>query len=138
MRQFALFCVAGALAFVVDAGIVQVLVGMFGVDPIIARIPSFTCAVSCTWLFNRRYTFVPSPDVSLLREWMNYVVSQLAGLTVNFVVYAVLVLTLATARQWPALAVAAGACVALVVNFFAARHLVFGMPARRDRQMDPP
>lgn len=124
-RQFALFCVAGALAFVVDAGIVQVLVGLLDADPYLARVFSFACGVTTTWLFNRRYTFTPRAGVSLAREWRNYAMTQLGGLLVNFAIYSALLMTVPLVWRWPALGVAAGACVGLVVNFAAARRLVF-------------
>lgn len=124
-RQFALFCVAGTLAFVVDACIVQGLVSGMGVDPLLARLPSFAAAVTTTWLFNRRYTFAPVPGASLSGEWLRYVLSQLAGLSVNYLVYAVLVLSLALMRAMPTLAVAAGSIAGLLANFLSARRWVF-------------
>lgn len=140
MRQFTLFCVAGGLAFLVDAGIVQTLVGLFGVDPLLARLPSFAGAVTCTWLFNRRYTFVPPAGLSLWQEASRYLLTQVAGLTVNFAVYAGLVLAFLEVRQWPVLGVAAGSCAGLLVNFVAARRWIYArpsaLPALNPRQRD--
>jgi putative flippase GtrA len=132
-RQFLLFCVAGTLGFLVDAGIVQLLVSGAGVDPLLARLPSFAAAVTTTWWFNRRYTFTPRPDSSLPAEWLRYASSQLAGLSVNYLVYASLVLAFALMRDVPALAVAMGTLSGLVVNFLAARRWAFAdAPAGRD------
>lgn len=128
MRQFALFCVSGVLATGIDAGIVQALVSLAGMDPYLARGISFLCAVTSTWLFNRHFTFAPPPGVPLHREWAKYVATQLGGFSVNFLVYAALVWAFAPVRQWPALGVAAGSLAGLSVNYLAARHLVFAGP----------
>ncbi|KQN95869.1 hypothetical protein ASF01_16000 [Stenotrophomonas sp. Leaf70] len=127
MRQFALFCIAGGLAFFVDAGVLHLLVRGLSVDPYLARLVSFMAAVTTTWLFNRRFTFLSGSGGpgSLLREWGRYVVSQLGGFTVNYAVYALLVWVIALVRQWPVLGVGAGSAAGLVVNYLLARRYVF-------------
>lgn len=127
MRQFALFCIAGGLAFLVDAGLVQLLAGWLDVDPYLARLLSFLAAVTTTWLFNRSITFSAAAGrgQALVVEWLRYVVSQLGGFTVNFAVYAVLVWAVPLVRQWPVLGVAAGSVAGLVVNFLLAKRYVF-------------
>ena len=82
MRQFALFCVSGGLAFVVDAGLTQAWVSLMGLDPWTARALSFPVAVTCTWLFNRNFTFRERRGLPLWREWLLYVGTQLGGLSV--------------------------------------------------------
>jgi putative flippase GtrA len=82
-------------------------------------------AVTCTWLFNRRYTFRPSRDLPLHREWMLYVSTQAVGLAVNLSTYAVLVWGSAVAAAWPALAVAAGSVAGLLVNYLGAKRVAF-------------
>jgi len=124
-RQFALFCVSGALAFLVDGGVVQALVSGLDANPYLARGVSFLCAVTFTWQFNRRYTFTPVAGRGLLREWRLYTSTQLGGFAVNYAVYSALVFGLAMVREWPILGVAAGSVAGLMVNFFAARRWVF-------------
>lgn len=125
MRQFALFCVSGALAFGVDGLVVQALVSLLGADPYAARIASFLCAVTFTWQFNRRYTFKPVAGVPWWREWATYTATQLGGFAVNFAVYSLLVYASDFVREWPILGVAAGSVAGLAVNFIGARRLVF-------------
>ena len=124
-HQFVLFCISGALAFLVDGGIVQTLVSLFEANPYLARGVSFLCAVTFTWQFNRRYTFTPVAGRVWWREWWLYTSTQLGGFAVNYAVYSALVFTLAVVRQWPILGVAAGSVAGLLVNFFAARRFVF-------------
>jgi putative flippase GtrA len=125
LRQFALFCVAGVIGFIVDAGLVQWLVAGFGFDPYLSRIASFLCALTATWLFNRRYTFVPRRDEPLWREWLRYFVAMLGGFAVNYGVYAAMVYALPPVRAWPVLGVAAGSIAGLVVNYASSRWWVF-------------
>jgi putative flippase GtrA len=132
MRQFALFCVAGTIGFVVDAGIVQLLVSGLGADPYAARVVSFLCAVGATWAFNRRYTFVSTRDESASREALRYLGAMLAGFAVNYGVYAALVYAYPLVREWPVLGVAVGSGAGLVVNYLSSRFWVFRQPPSRD------
>jgi putative flippase GtrA len=125
MRQFALFCVAGVIGFAVDASIVQLLVGVGHFDPYLSRLVSFLCAMTATWSFNRRYTFVPRRDESLWREWSRYFVAMLGGFALNYLTYAALVYGIPLVRVWPVLGVAAGSIVGLVVNYSSSRWWVF-------------
>lgn len=127
-RQFFLFCIAGTIGFLVDAGIVQTLVA-YGADPYLARLISFLCALTATWAFNRRYTFGAARSDRVGREWLRYFIAMLGGFAVNYAVYAVLVYSLPMIRQWPALGVAAGSIAGLVVNYFSSRFWVFGATA---------
>lgn len=125
MRQFALFCVAGALGFVVDAVVVQALVGGLHADPYLARVASFLCAMTATWAFNRRYTFASRAGERWWREWARYGVAMLGGFVVNYGVYAALVYAFPLVRAWPVLGVAAGSVAGLAVNYASSRHWVF-------------
>jgi putative flippase GtrA len=125
MRQFALFCVSGGLAFLVDAGLTQTWVSRVGLDPWSARALSFPVAVTCTWLFNRSITFRGLTTLSLHREWLLYVSTQLIGMAVNLGCYALLVAVSDTSARWPALAVAAGSVAGLLANFLGAKHVAF-------------
>lgn len=125
-RQLLLFSLSGAIAFLIDGGSVQLLVAFAAADPYLARVLSFLCAVTFTFEFNRRITFRgAAADHRWPRQWLHYVVTQLGGFAVNYVVYAALVFTLAVVARWPILGVAAGSVAGLAVNFFAARRLVF-------------
>lgn len=125
MRQFTLFCVAGGIGFLVDAGVVQLLVAHFRFDPYLSRCFSFLCALTATWLFNRRITFTTRREESVWREWLRYFTAMLGGFAVNYATYAALVYALPVVRAWPVLGVAAGSIAGLFVNFLSSRHWVF-------------
>ena len=126
MRQFIFFGIAGTLGFLVDAGLVSVLVNALDWDPYLARALSFLCAVATTFAFNRRYTFAAGARPDLARQAGHYLLAMLGGFVVNYGIYAGLVFQFELIRQWPVLGVAAGSIAGLVVNFLSARLWVFG------------
>ena len=124
-RQLALFGVGGAIGFVVDAGIVQLLVSKADANPYIARLFSFLCAATATWLFNRRYTFADRGGHSLHGEWMRYMTAMSLGFALNYATYALVVFYSDFVHDWPSIAVAAGSLPGSLVNFMGARQWAF-------------
>ena len=88
-KQLAWFGVGGFIGFLVDAGVVQLLVSKFNVDPYVGRLFSFLCAATATWLFNRHFTFHRRGDYGLFGEWSRYIVAMSAGFAINYLAYAV-------------------------------------------------
>lgn len=132
-RQIAWFGVGGFIGFVVDAGVVQLLVSTLDADPYLGRLFSFLCAATATWLFNRRFTFHERGDHGLFGEWTRYVVAMSAGFAVNYATYAAVVYFSHFVQAWPAIGVAAGSLPGAVVNFLGARHWVFSGRAKPPR-----
>lgn len=126
MRQLLLFGVAGTLGFLVDAGVVSLLVNVLDWNPYLARLVSFLCAVATTFVFNRAYTFAAT-DASgtLAQQAGRYLLAMTGGFVVNYGAYAVLVHYVALAREWPVIGVAVGSVLGLVVNFVSSRYWVF-------------
>lgn len=124
MRQFGFFCLAGGLAFFVDAGVLHGAVSA-GMDPYAGRVLSYLAAVTTTWYFNRTYTFAAKAGKPGVREWARYATSQLGGGTVNYAIYAALVYALPLVQRYPVLGVAAGSIGGLLLNFLLARRYVF-------------
>lgn len=124
-REGAWFAAGGVLGFIVDAGVLQLLVGPADWNPYLARLPSFVLAATFTWWWNRRFTFAARRGHGRTREWSLWVGVMTVGAVLNYAVYAAALATLAPVRAWPWLGVAAGSAVAAVANFAAARTLVF-------------
>lgn len=120
-----LFGVGGVIGFIVDAGVLQLLVSGLAWDRFSGRLISFLCAATATWLFNRRYTFHGIRRHSLFGEWVRYILAMSVGFACNFTAYTALVLWFDIDRQWLILAVAAGSLAGLGVNFLASRHWVY-------------
>jgi putative flippase GtrA len=126
VRRLLWFCVSGGLAFVIDAGLLHLLLAALPIDPYSARLVSVLVAMTFTWVFNRSITFADRRRSGVpLREWMAWVSTQSAGFAVNYATYALLVFSLPAVREWPVLGVAAGSLAGLVVNYVAASRLVF-------------
>lgn len=130
-REGLLFGLGGVFGFVVDATVVQVLVSAGDANPYLVRVPSFLLAASVTWWWNRRITFAHRRSHSARDEWLRWLALMAFGALLNYGVYAALVAAFVLVRQWPWLGVAAGSAAAALVNFSAARGLVFPGPEKR-------
>lgn len=128
------FGVAGVIGFLVDAGILTLLVGPLGIDPYLARVPSFLAAATTTWLVNRHWTFADRGGGVAGGQWGRYVLAMLAGGAVNYATYAALIATVPLARAWPVLGVAAGSLAGMAVNYASSNWWIFR--ARHERR-DP-
>jgi putative flippase GtrA len=130
--HFMRFCCAGGLGFVVDFTILKTIVHL-GLNPIGARLISFSVAVVVTWLVNRAWTFKahPTPGFSaLIRELASYVAVQSVGFAANFSVYTAMVIGISALNGRLLPPSIAGTAVGLLVNYLGAKHLVFRRRAR--------
>jgi putative flippase GtrA len=128
-RQIMLFAVVGVIGFIVDAGIVQLLVREFAIDPYGARVVSFLAAATTTWGFNRRYTFAGHGGGSRRRELLRYLVAMAFGFALNYGAYAACIVFWPLVRHWPAIGVAAGSAAGAIVNFLSSKYWIFRAPA---------
>jgi putative flippase GtrA len=119
------FGMVGALGFVVDGGVLKLMI-FLGMDAIAGRAVSFPVAVLSTWLANRTFTFTDRVEQSKLREASTYVAVQLVGGLANFAVYSFLVHTVAMFMDRPLAALAFGAVAGMAINYLGSKHIVFG------------
>ena len=131
--HFMRFCCVGGLGFVVDFGVLTLIVDL-GVNKIAGKPLSFSVAVVATWLVNRLWTFRghEGPKRSLAREFGSYLAVQSVGFAVNFAVYSVVIYSVPLKNEHLQLLVAslAGTAAGLVINYLGAKHLVFRRRAR--------
>ena len=119
---FLRFCAVGAIGFVVDGVVLQVLYAGFGWDPFAARAVSVLVAVTATWVLHRRYTF-RSRDPRRLAEWSRFAAVNAAGAGVNVAAYTAVLLAVPATPPLAALAV--GSALALIANYAGARLFAF-------------
>ncbi len=124
MKRFLSFGIVGAIGFCVDAGVLTALVATDVAGPIAARFFSFPLAVFVTWLLNRAFVF-GSRSKGPLSEYARYFAVQVLGAATNLLVYLSALATFPALRAWPVVPLAAGAVVALFVNFHGARTWAF-------------
>lgn len=127
-KQIICFIISGCLGFLVDAGLLHVMMA-FGVHYYSGRLVSFLAAATFTWLFNRTFTFSQTETlklfVAIFGQWFRYMVAMLLGGGVNYGVSAWLYCYFSLAQQWPITAVAMGSIAGLAVNFISAKFAVF-------------
>jgi putative flippase GtrA len=123
-KRFLWFFLAGLIGFAVDSGVLYLIKGMLGL--LIARVVSFACAVLATWLLNRCLTFRDrSARLGLFREFLGYLGLMLFGGTLNYAVYAWMVLYVRIAQDSPVLGVAAGSLSGMLLNFMTSRYFLY-------------
>ena len=124
--HFSRFCCVGGLGFLVDFGVLKIMVHA-GLDPITGRWISFSVALMATWLTNRAWTFrnQGGPKRSILKEFGAYLAVQSVGFAANFTVYSAMVkgLPMLEGRLLPPMI--AATCAGLVINFLGAKHFVY-------------
>jgi putative flippase GtrA len=120
------FVIAGAIGFVVDAGILQLLSRVLGVEVHLARLLSFLCSSATTWRINRRYTFdgrgAGGPQFT---EWLRYLWSSAAGGLVNYGTFSAWIAMAGSGGLHPIIGVAVGSIAGMSVNYALYSHYVF-------------
>lgn len=122
MRQLVSFALIGAGGFVVDVGVLLLLMSALGANPYAARVVSFLCAATFTWRLNRALTFPQAPKAGAAGQWLLFLAANAGGGVVNLAAYSALI---ATSIAPAVAAVACGSIAGLGWNFFASRQIVF-------------
>jgi putative flippase GtrA len=122
---------SGSLAFVIDAGILQLLTAVFGIHPILARIVSLSFAHVAGWLSHRRFTFrLTTPPT--FAEFVRYAGVQSTVALLNYGIF-VLILVLWPAVE-PLLALVASSGIAMFFSYFGIRFAAFRHVRRKHGQ----
>ena len=124
-RKLPGFVVVGAVGFLIDAGILTLLMTGFGLDHYSARAISFTVAVTFTWYMNRRWVFEKSTASMSGREYSSYLIVQVIGAIINLSVFVAVIEIVPQLTNMPVIPLAVGAVAALLFNFRASSRFVF-------------
>ena len=122
MSRILRFAIVGGVGFVVDAGVLALLLAATPLGPFVARLVSIGCGLTITWLCNRMLTFGPSSR-SVLSEGARYGGVGITTSIVNYLVYSVLLL----AMPWmpPLVALVIASLVAMALSYLGYSRLVF-------------
>ena len=113
----------GGLGFVIDGTILSLLVHVGAWPHYLARALSFATAVTVTWYCNRQWVFARTEDRA--REYGAYFGVQAIGAAINLGTYALVIALVPALARLPLVPLAAGAALALLFNYSAARRWVF-------------
>ena len=129
--RFIIFALVGTAGFLVDAGILQILSRMVGLEVHVARVVSFLVASGTTWRLNRRFTFGSGrSDGHQFLEWLRYLWSSAAGGLVNYGAFAAVIAVAGGRGTYPVLGVAVGSVAGMCVNYALYSRYVFRQRGR--------
>ena len=83
VQQFMKFGVVGAVAFVIDYGLMVALTELAGVEYLLSATISFTVSVVFNYLASMRYVFTHKEGLSRRREFVIFVVLSVIGLGIK-------------------------------------------------------
>ena len=131
--RFLRFCLVGVFGFVIDGGLLYLLVSN-QYDPYFARAITFPIAVTATWYLNRHWAFgIPGSVPGKGRDYRRYLLVQVAGALGNYLVYALLLIFLNHTAPNALAALAIGALVGLAINYSGSRWWVFSYSIPADQ-----
>jgi putative flippase GtrA len=122
LRHGLAFVFSGSLAFLIDAGILQLLTAILGLHPILARIVSLSFAHVAGWLSHRRFTFrLTTPPT--LAELARYVGVQSTVALLNYAIFVAVLLLRPSTMPLLALFISSG--IAMFFSYFGIRFAAF-------------
>lgn len=88
--RFLRFAVVGVIGAVVDFGVMNLLVNVFGFDFLIAGIISFICAIISNFTWNRFWTYPDSRSKRIRYQMIQFTIVSVIGLLIRVPILAVL------------------------------------------------
>jgi len=92
-KRFIKFAIVGGIGFIIDTGMLSLLVFLFGLNTdkrrLLAKGISFTLAVISNFIWNRRWTYPESRSKPIRRQLVQFFALNLIGLGINLLVFAV-------------------------------------------------
>ncbi|MBB3287297.1 MULTISPECIES: GtrA family protein [unclassified Rhizobium] len=122
MKKLFRFLIAGSVGFIVDAGVLHLLLWFTPFGPFVGRAISIPSALLATWFINRNFTFGRS-DRSLAAEGFRYGSVGLTSALLNYALFSSLLMAEPALRPIIALTLASAAATAF--SFFGYSRFVF-------------
>ena len=85
--RFIRFCVVGTLGAVIDFGVLNLLIQLFGLPKVIANVFSFTTAVISNFIWNRLWVYPETRSDPLRKQFAQFFVVNVAGLFINTAIF---------------------------------------------------
>jgi putative flippase GtrA len=122
MKRLFRFLIAGSIGFIVDAGVLHLLIWFTPVGPFVGRAISIPSALLATWVLNRNFTFGRS-NRSLAAEGFRYGSVGLTSALLNYALFSSLLMTEPSLR--PIIALTLASAAATTFSFFGYSRFVF-------------
>lgn len=123
MKKLFFFAMAGGVGFIVDVGVLFLVLRYTPLDPFTGRALAIASAMACTWKINRTFTFAASGR-TLASEGARYSGVGLTSALINYGVYSAALLALPELSPYIALTVASAS--ATVFSYLGYSRFVFG------------
>jgi len=135
MYKFVKFGEVGGLNWLVDLGVINLLVLVSGVATgwltVFYKAVSFSVAVVNSYLWNKNWVFSDAQKQDQTKEASKFLIASLLGLAFNLLVFSVVkfggqaIFTTISATQWVSIATVVGSLSAMIFNFVLYKIWVF-------------
>jgi len=88
--RFFRFMAVGTVGFVVDFGVFNLMISVFGVEPIVSNVISFSAAVVSNFTWNRLWTYPDSRSKKVSRQLLEFAVVNIIGILIRTPIFAFL------------------------------------------------
>lgn len=117
------FVLAGGSGFVIDIGILFMLITFTPMSPFLARVISIACAMFSNFLINRTFTFGAS-NKGFFQEMVRYASVGAIGALLNYAIFSVLLIAIPGFS--PLIATAIAVVLVAFFSWFGYSRFVFG------------
>lgn len=117
IEQFLKFGVVGAIAFLIDYGVLMLLSQVIGMDPVISASISFVVSVVFNYAASMQYVFTRRDDISRRREFTIFVILSAIGLVINEIVMVIGVNVLGDSALMVTITKLVATAIVMVWNF---------------------
>ena len=117
IEQFLKFGVVGAIAFLIDYGVLMLLSQVIGMDPVISASISFVVSVVFNYVASMHYVFTRRDDISRRREFTIFVILSVIGLVINEIIMVIGVNVLGDSALMVTITKLVATAIVMVWNF---------------------
>jgi putative flippase GtrA len=88
--RFLRFAMVGAIGFIIDFGVFNILSQLLAVNAVLSSVISFICAVTSNFTWNRYWTYPDSRSKKISHQLIQFVIVSAIGLAIRTPLFALL------------------------------------------------
>jgi putative flippase GtrA len=85
--RFVRFAIVGTIGAVVDFSVFNLMISVFGIEPVVANVISFSVAVASNFIWNRYWTYPDSRSKRIRRQLVEFFIVNLIGVLIRTVLF---------------------------------------------------